>query len=188
MSLFCILMSSVSDVVAVLMSLVTSWTFVDSFGLFCIVLCFVLCLFCCWSFCTKVLVWSNDVAVMGSRWQLVTWNIPAAEDHNLLLFCVLSTVLELVVHVVWTGFGHLWMFLETVVKQFGTCRPCMSVELTWTFVDVLGTVFPWSLNFSGTCCGLLWNFFCLRSQCTCLVSVLGVAVPVDSLGPVGFRD
>ena len=30
MSLFCILMSSVSDVVAVLMSLVTSWTFVDS--------------------------------------------------------------------------------------------------------------------------------------------------------------
>ena len=30
MSLFCILMSSVSDVVSVLMSLVTSWTFVDS--------------------------------------------------------------------------------------------------------------------------------------------------------------
>ena len=56
MSLFYILMSSVSDVVAVLMSLVTSWTFVDSLGLFCIVLCFVLCLFCCWSFCTKVLV------------------------------------------------------------------------------------------------------------------------------------
>ena len=45
MSLFCILMSSVSDVVAVLMSFVTNWTFVDSLGLFCIVLCFVLCLF-----------------------------------------------------------------------------------------------------------------------------------------------
>ena len=45
MSLFCISMSSVSDVVTVLMSLVTSWTFVDSLdaSAFCFVsvLCFV---------------------------------------------------------------------------------------------------------------------------------------------------
>ena len=45
MSLFCISMSSVSDVVTVLMSLVTSWTFVDSLDAsaycFVSVLCFV---------------------------------------------------------------------------------------------------------------------------------------------------
>ena len=46
MSLFCMSMSSVSDVVTVLMSLVTSWTFVDSLdaSAYCFVLFFVLLL------------------------------------------------------------------------------------------------------------------------------------------------
>ena len=74
---------------------------------------------------------------MGLRWQHVTWDIPAAEDHNLFLVFVVWNCCPCSLNWTWIC-GCSGKQLSNSLELSG--NGCL-VNLTWTCVDFLGTDF-----------------------------------------------